>query len=428
MAKSSRTAPKNSRAPIQRKPRPLPPVPQPPEPVPPPPPPPPAFPDPWYPDVSVHFFGLNWDLEHLPDGDVKHQLEEALRRAFPGASSRPAFDDQYSGVGTSVSLSLGLWFSPQPGLYSPADAARRRGLLELRSTGHRQYEAEVLLSDTYINNVILSKIPSRLGGNGVPELTLLTSSVAIALPATLHVAATYDATLPILGNVQPMCSTNLSFGASGGNLNLTVSRLDCGDFDLGQTLVPQLANFCLWPLFLLGGIALGGYAIYNLANGLPALPPLPSLPTPDLANLLPREIPINVEMLRFAYSRPDFTTRGTTPGLGVLHVPIGWIINQRQPRLVVHGPAVVDLPLGTAEVGYQASTAEMVNPSFTWLVNSVVQPGVVDSSVLLTLDAQTPRLGTRRSFVVEARAVDGLVSSLQASNGMTTVGRVTTDL
>ena len=117
--------------------------------------------DPWFPDISVHFYGLNWDLENLPPGDLKQQLTAALSGAFPGMASRAAFDSAYSGLGTSWSLSIGLWTgAPQP----QYDAARRRGLLALRSTGNRAMSAEALISVQYLRDSITRAIPSSLGG------------------------------------------------------------------------------------------------------------------------------------------------------------------------------------------------------------------------------------------------------------------------
>jgi len=175
---------------------------------------------------------------------------------------------------------------------------------------------------------------------------------------------------------------------------------------------------------VLGGIALGGFVIHNLGSNLPALPGLPALPLPNPASLLPRSIPLDTLKMTLLYQTPDIVTRGASPGLQVLHLPLAWDIVSRVPALTVAGPTSAALESGVAELTYRANTTDLVNPSFAWTVGGVSQPGKSGASATLTLNAQTTVVGTSKNFVIGARAVDGLVSSLTASNTLTTHGTV----
>ena len=66
----------------------------------------------------------------------------------------------------------------------------------------------------------------------------------------------------------------------------------------------------------------------------------------------------------------------------------------------------------------------MVNPTFAWTIGGVAQPGKVSANATLTLDAHTTAVGTSKNFVIGARGVDGVVSSLTAANTLTTHGTV----
>jgi hypothetical protein len=380
----------------------------------------PMTPDPWFPDISVHFYGLNWDLENLPPGDLKQQLTAALSGAFPGMASRAAFDPAYSGLGTSWSLSIGLWTgAPQP----QYDAPRRRGLLALRSTGNRAMSAEALISVQYLRDSITRAIPSSLGDKTL-TLNLVSSSVSVVLPSTLHVVASYSVSLPSLGTAQPSVDTSITFGASGGAVTLSSTPLNAGDFGAGQLIVQNLFNPLGLTVLILGGLGLGGFVIHNLGSNLPALPALPVLPLPNPASLLPRSIPLDAQKMTLLYQTPDIVTRGATPGLQVLHLPLAWNIVSRVPALTVSGPTSAALESGVAQLTYRANTTDMVNPGFAWTVGGVSQPGQAGSSATLTLNAHTTTVGTSKNFVIGARAVDGVVSSLTASNTLTTHGTV----
>jgi hypothetical protein len=403
----------------------------------------PTTPDPWFPDVSVHFYGLNWDLENLPPGNFRQQLTAALTAAFPGMASRAAFDSTYSGIDTPVSLSIGLW----PGAAQPQyDAARRRGLLALRSNGQRAMSAEALISVPYLRDSIGRAIPSSktvtvIGGLSL-NLTLIGSSVSVVLPSTLHVVASYSGSLPLLGSVDPSVETSVTFGASAGNLTLSSTTLNAGDFGAGQVILQNLFNPLGLTVLILGALGLGGFVIHNLGSNLPALPGLPALPLPNPANLLPRSIPLDVLKMTLLYQTPDIVTRGAsagtptgsvlnpgpvvgaTPGLQVLHLPMAWNIASRVPALAVTGPTSAALESGIATLTYRANTADLVNPSFAWTIGGVSQPGEVSASATLTLNAQTTVVGTSKNFVIGARAVDGVASSLTASNTLTTHGTV----
>jgi hypothetical protein len=400
-------------------------------------------PDPWFPEISVHFYGLNWDLENLPAGNFRQQLTAALTAAFPGMSSRAAFDSTYSGIDTSVSLSIGLWTgAPQP----QYDAARRRGLLALRSPGNRAMSAEALLGVPYLRDSIVRAIPSsrtiKITDDLSLNLNLVSSSVSVVLPSTLHVVASYSGWLPSLGAVEPSVDTSITFGASSGNLTLSSTPLNAGDYGAGQLILHNLFNPLGLTVLILGGIGLGGFVIHNLGSNLPALPGLPALPLPNPASLLPRSIPLDVLKMTLLYQTPDIVTRGAsagtptgtilnpgpvvgaTPGLQVLHLPMAWNIVSRVPALTVTGPTSAALESGVAELTYRANTTDMVNPAFAWTIGGVAQPGKVSASAKLTLNAQTTVVGSSKNFVIGARAVDGVVSSLTASNTLTTHGTV----
>ena len=391
-------------------------------------PPPPTTPDPWFPEISVHFYGLNWDLENLPPGNFRQQLTSALTAAFPGMSSRAAFDSAYAGVGTQFSLSIGLWTgAPQP----QYDAARRRGLLALRSSGNRKMSAEAVIGIPYLRDTITRAIPTTipLVQNDILtfSLNLVSSSVNVVLPSTLHVAASYSGSLPSLGPVTPTVDTSITFGASAGNLTLTSTPLNAGDFGAGQLIVQNLFNPFGMAVLVLGGIGLGGFVIHNLGSNLPALPALPALPLPNPASLLPRNIPLDVQKMTLLYRTPDILTRGAamgTPGLQVLHLPLVWDIVNRVPAVTVSGPTSAALPGGTGEATYHANTTDLVNPTFAWTIGGVAQPGQAGANALLTLTANSTRVGTSRNFVVGVRAVDGAVPTLTASGSITTHGTV----
>ena len=403
----------------------------------------PMTPDPWFPDISVHFYGLNWDLENLPAGDFKQQLTMALTAAFPGMSSRVAFDSSYSGIDTPVSLSIGLWTgAPQP----QYDAARRRGLLALRSPGKRALSAEALLSVQYLRDSIVRAIPSSQTIKLVDDLSLtlnlVSSSVSVVLPSTLHVVASYSGWLPSLGAVEPSVDTSITFGANSGNLTLSSTPLNAGDYGAGQLILRNLFNPFGMAVLILGGIGLGGFVIHNLGSNLPALPGLPALPLPNPASLLPRNIPLDTLKMTLLYQTPDIVTRGAsagtptgtvlnpgpvagaTPGVQVLHLPMAWSIVSRAPALTVTGPTSAALESGVAELTYRANTTDMVNPTFAWTVGGVAQPGKAGATAKLTLNAQTKVVGASKNFVIGARAIDGVVPSLSASNSLTTHGTV----
>jgi hypothetical protein len=383
----------------------------------------PWFPDPWYPDIAVHFYGLNWDLEHLPPSPTQERLEAALQRALPPGDHLFAYDATYPGQETSACLSFGYWHSQWPD--HTADAARRRGLVEWRANGRRSTDAEALLGNGFLTGLIAQNVPSRVGGQGnTPQLDLSAVSVTPLLPATLRVSATYETVLPILGVVRPSCHTDIAFSAAGGNFSIAASDLDCGDFGLGTALVPQVVNIVgAWPLLVLGGLAFGGYALYCLANSQPVLPSLPKLNVGNALSLLPRDLPVDILKFTFDFRSPTFRTRGAASS-SVLSIPIVYGLVMRNPSVGLTGPRSVTLPGGQRAVTYRAAASDFANPSFTWAVNGVRQPATTGPTVTLMLDAHTQQVGARRSFVVTVNAIDGLVSTFQASARLTTQGRV----
>lgn len=403
----------------------------------------PSFPDPWFPDISVHFYGLNWDLENLPPGNIRQQLASTLQGAFPGMTSRSAFDNRYSGINTPYSLGIGLW----PGAPQPQyDAARRRGLLALRSLGNRGMSAEALISVAFLRDAIVRAIPTSksipLAGSLSLDLSLVSSSVSVVLPSTLHIMASYSGWLPSLGAVEPSIDTSITFGASNGNLTVSATPLNAGDFGAGQLILHNLFNPLGLTVLILGGIGLGGFVIHNLGSNLPALPPLPGLPLPNPGNLLPRDIPMDLLKMTLRYLTPGIVTRGAsagtptgsvlnpgpvvgaTPGLQVLRVPMSWDIVQRQPALTITGPTSAGLEGGVGDLTYRATTSDLQNPSFAWTLGGVAQPGKVGPKATLTLHVGSTAVGASKNFVIGARAVDGIVPSLNAANTLITHGTV----
>lgn len=158
--------------------------------------------------------------------------------------------------------------------------------------------------------------------------------------------------------------------------------------------------------------------------------------------MLPRSIPLDLLKMTLLYQTPDIVTRGAsagtptgtvlnpgpvvgaTPGLQVLHLPMAWNIASRVPALTVTGPTSAALESGVAELTYRANTTDLVNPTFAWTIGGVAQPGKASASATLTLNAHTTVVGTSKNFVIGARAVDGVVPSLTASNTITTHGTV----
>jgi hypothetical protein len=314
----------------------------------------------------------------------------------------------------------------------------------LRSSGRRALAAEALIGIGFLRDMIIGAVPrtivvdKSLGLN----LTLTSSSVSVVLPATLHVVASYTGWLPSLGAISPTVETNITFGASGGNLTLTATQLNAGDYGAGQLIVQNLFNPFGITVLLLGAIGLGGFVIHNLGSNLPALPGLPALPLPNLSSLLPRAVPLDVLKMNLVYQTPEIVTRGAsagtqtgtplnpgpvvgaTSGLQALRLPFGWNLAARAPSLTVSGPTSVGLPGGIAQVTYHANTVDMVNPTFAWTIGGVAQPGKTGASAALTLNAHTTVNNTAKNFVIGARAVDGIVPSLVAANSRTTHGVV----
>jgi hypothetical protein len=406
---------------------------------------PPTFPDPWFPDISAHFYGLNWDLENLPAGNVQQQLTTAFQQAFPGRAVRAAFDPTYAGRDTTFSLSLGLWAGPPNPLF---DAARRRGLLALRSTGNSAMSAEVLVALPLLRDAILQALPRQKtfpARSDIADLSvtihLVGYSVSVIPPSTLHVTGSYSGELPLLGTATPSIQTNVTFGATNGNVTLTATPLNAGDFGAGDLILHNLHNPLGQAVIILGGITLGGFAISNLGSNLPALP---GLPTPDLrgvTSLLPRDIPIDALKIALRYSTPTFVTRGASsgtligpgavvganPGLEVLRVPLAWDIVQRRPSLAVSGPSSALLVNGAGTVRYRATPSDLVSPIYAWAVDGVPLPGQAGASANLRLDAHSKRTGVRKTFVIAVRAMDGVVPQLTASASTTTIGVVGRD-
>ena len=141
-------------------------------------------------------------------------------------------------------------------------------------------------------------------------LNLVSSSVSVVLPSTLHVVASYSVSLPSLGTAQPSVDTSITFGASGGAVTLSSTPLNAGDFGAGQLIVQNLFNPLGLTVLILGGLGLGGFVIHNLGSNLPALPALPALPLPNPASLLPRSIPLDAQKMTLLYQTPDIVTRG----------------------------------------------------------------------------------------------------------------------
>jgi hypothetical protein len=306
--------------------------------------------------------------------------------------------------------------------------------------------AEALISVAYLRDAIVRAIPTTIpvvkSDVFVFNLNLVSSSVGVALPSTLHVFASYTGWLPSLGAESPSVDTSITFGASGGNLTLTAMPINAGDYGAGQLIVENLFNPFGLTVLILGGIGLGGFVIHNLGSNLPALPSLPALPLPNPASLLPRSIPLDLLKMMLLFQTPDILTRGASagtptgtvlkpgpvvgaaPGLQVLHLPFAWSIDERRPALTVTGPTSAALPGGSAPLTYRANPTDLFNPTFAWTIGGVAQAGQTGASARLTLNANTTKVGTTKDFVVAARAVDGAVSSLAASGSMTTQGTV----
>lgn len=389
---------------------------------------PPTFPDPWFPDIAIHLSGANWDLENLVDSPMRTQLLAALVRSFPGRAAQFAFDFAYQGNGTRSCLSLGLWGSAST--HPDHVAARRRGLIAVRSNGNTPQAAEIIVSNAFLSSMILRNVPNSMVQNVGDGMTLTLQRVAhgvtVVPPSSLFVSASYAVQLPVLGTLSPTVAVMLTFGARGGALTVTSTNLQAGDFGIGDIIPSNVLNPLGAAGLLFGGLALGWFVIHNVGSGREPIPPLPELPVQSLGDLMPRELPMADIKFTLTYGTPTFVTRGndaTNPGLLALRIPAIWANVNWRPSMTVNGPRAVNMPDPTAVVRCDAVTTDLVRPTITWTVNGRVQPDANGPLVWLDLNAPpTSRIGSRHTFVIEATATDALTPTRRVTARMTVTG------
>jgi len=382
-----------------------------PEPIDPPAPPGPDFPNPWFPDLAIHLYGSNWDFEIYPNDSadrlalkagVRDALQGALGQALSAllpAAATPdvqlAYDLQYAGNRTNMSLSIGFWLEP---LGSPVDAAalaaRRNGLLRLRKDGQANGSGELTLRfgliEAFLRRTLAGMVTSL--PRDAPRIALSGVTIVPA-GASVNVAAFLSTAVPVLDALHHQVEMRVDFGSRRGDLTIDVANvLVSGDF-----LTETLDATVFLPLLM-----------------------------PPFGRFAPRVVHASGLKFTLDYQRPIIETRGQAQflsGQQALVVPLAWTIGARLPRVSVSGPRVVSITGAQKTVQYTATTSDMFSPVFTWKLNNRVQAGS-GSTISITYRAGTQQPGTLKSARIEVTATEPAPPHEQRSASMTSTVRV----
>ena len=200
--------------------------------------------------------------------------------------------------------------------------------------------AEALISVSFIQSKVTQAIPpsrvetivddKSIGLKLTQEIIqVLSERERIVPPSSLLVMASYASNLPVLGRLGLTISTTITFGASGGSFTISATNPNPGDYGTHPLILQNLFN-PLGSLILLLG--LGGFVVHNAGSNLPLLPPLPPIPINALADMFPREIPIDASKMTLRYLPPAFITRGAVAGTRTGTLPESRADRRRDPR------------------------------------------------------------------------------------------------
>jgi hypothetical protein len=343
------------------------------------------FPDPWLPPLSIHLYGFGFSV-----GSDLDALTAKIKPLFSANASPEVISisqTNYAGrVGPISALSIGIWSTQSP---SPeGQAARRRGLLAVRSTNQGEGAAEILIAAELIRQNILGGIPPTVPANGFTG-HLRSKDATATSPADFLVSVAYDIDIPLLG-LTSNCTSMVTFRAAGGRVRIDSSPVQCGDHGIFDAVIKNLFTPGAFEVGLTSVLYFAYNAISHPGGGSPAAgagaPPVGS-------GLFPSEILAGPLKFSFTYGAPAFILG---LGGGNFRFPFSWTQALRMPSLSLRGPATVVLRRDDP-TRFEAVPVDMVAPSFQWFLDDQPVPG--DAVAMIDLMEPGPRAGTRKHKV-----------------------------